>query len=483
MKIQNSILSMGLAVALLASCSTEDIVDRPRTTDGPVSVVFYRTAMQTKADKAGNYEYATDEELNINSYTIAVFEGTVLSEDAVCIKLVSGTTSEASTTVDAAGKTVTAYSVSLTDLPAERNLQFLLIANAGTVPGQAYVGKRYGEFKSLIENTSSFRPEALVKAGKAEARFEVSATPQEVKIPLIQLSARLDFGGVTVEGGNTSVAGPATVVKKIEVKGGSTKEELEIPSEIDIESAYYLEIQKNQKGSYEFDADRKWYTYGVHNSAQANLLYLYRQAVVQETETETWKETGKQFVFEMDRLEGVNFRTDLTIFSTSEIENRQNKEGEVLPNQENRFYTYENCHLRFVFTGAYRSADEVTKQRARTREMVIEETAEYNWNEEDGRYYYIWREPNLTDIKHFRIVREGEWSGWSAPVTVSDTRSAIETKAASKQFELVIDRDKIKKGHVYRITGKGTPALDFSSEIAWKVEDMTPEEVIIPGFE
>lgn len=482
MKIQNSLLSMGLAIALLASCSTEDIIDGPRATDGPVSVVFYRTAMQTKADQAGNYEYATDQELNIKNYTIAVFEGTVLSEDAVCIKLVSGNTAGASTTVDAAGNTVTAYSVSLTDLPAERNLQFLLIANATTVPSQTYVGKRYGEFKRLTETTSSFQADALVKVGTAPARFEVSATPQEVKIPLTQLSARLDFGGVTVEGGNSSVAGPSESIQKIEVLGGSVIDDLRISSDnMDLSTSYYV---GKQKGSYRFDAADQWYTYAVWEKWGTEWV-LYRQAVVLETEIKTWEETGKQFVFEMDRLEGVNFASDLVIFSTSDIENQQNNEKAVSPNPENRFYTYENCHLRFVFTGSYQPAVKVIKQQTRTRKIVVREKADKNYyNYIDYGWSVTWNELNLGD-KHFTIVHadEKDWSEWSEPVTVSDTRSALDTKADAKQFELVIDRDKIKKGHLYRITGKGTPTVDLTPEIVWTVEDMTPEDVNIPGFQ
>lgn len=480
MKIQNSILSMGLAIALLSSCSTEDLIDRPLTTDGPVSVVFYRTAMETKADKAVNYDYATDEELNIKNYTIAVFEGTVLAEDAVCIELVSGTTSEASTTVDAAGNTVTAYSVPLTDLPAERNLQFLLIANAVTVPGQDYVGKRYSEFKGLAETTSSFRADALVKVGTAAARFEVSATPQEVKIPLTQLSARLDFGGITVEGGNSSVAGPSTFSKEYEIQGGTSIKDLQIPSNSDIKSTFYIGTKSNHiQGTYGFNSPEQWYTYGV---SEKKYWSLYRQAVFLETEIETQIETGKQFVFEMDRLEGVNFASDLTIFSTSEIENGQNKEESVSPNLENRFYTYENCHLRFIFSGSYQPAAKVTKQRTRTRKIVVRESAKWVDSKKGTKGVWAWNTFDLNDT-HFSRLKQGVWSDWSEFVTVPDTRSAVDTKADSKQFELVIDRDKIKKGHLYRITGKGTPTVDLTPEIVWEVVDLTPTNVNVPGFE
>lgn len=132
MKIQNIIWSIGVAVALFSSCSTEDLIDRPLTTEAPVSVVFYRNAMETKADNADNYDYATDKELNIKNYSIAVFEGKELSEDAVCIKVVSGSITGATTTVNVEENSVPAYSVSISDLPADRYLQFLLIANAKT---------------------------------------------------------------------------------------------------------------------------------------------------------------------------------------------------------------------------------------------------------------------------------------------------------------------------------------------------------------
>lgn len=480
MKIQNSILSMGLAVALLSSCSTEDLIDRSLTTDGPVSVVFYRTAMETKADKAGNYDYATDEELNIKNYTIAVFEGTVLAEDAVCIKLVSGTTSGASTTVDAAGNTVTAYSVPLTDLPAERNLQFLLIANATTVVGSDYVGKRYSEFKGLTETTSSFRADALVKVGTAPARFEVSATPQEVKIPLTQLSARLDFGGVTVEGGNSSVSAPSTFTEQYEIQGNISIKDLQIPSHSDNKSTFYIGTKSSYtQGGYGFDSPEQWYTYGISGKN----WNLYRHAVFLETEIENREETGKQFVFEMDRLEGVNFASDLTIFSTSEIENGQNTEKTVLSNPENRFYSYENCHLRFIFIGSYQPAAKVIKQRIRTRKIVVKELAKWVGSKKGTKGVWAWNTFDLKDTNHFSVLAREEWSEWSGFVTISDTRPAVDTKADSKQFELVIDRDKIKKGHLYRITGKGTPTVDLTPEIIWEVEDMTPEDVIIPGFE
>lgn len=478
MKIQNIILSMGVAVALFSSCSTEDLIDRPLTTEAPVSVVFYRNAMQTKADKAENYEYATDKELNIKNYTIAVFEGTVLAEDAVCIKLVSGNTAGASTTVDVDGITVPAYSVSLTDLPADRDLQFLLIANATTVPGQTYVGKRYSEFKGLVEKTGAFYEDALVKVGTVPARFTVSATAQEVKIPLTQLSARIDFGGVTVEGGGTSlIPGLVTSTSQYEIQGRSKERDLKIPDNIDINSTYYM---GDQEGSYGFDVSGQWYTYGKWESWSWS---LYRQAVFLETETETWDETGKQFVFEMDQLEGVNFDSDLTIFSTAEIENRQKNEKTVSVNPENRFYTYENCHLRFLFTGSYQPAAKITKKRTRTRKVVVREKAEkVNWDM-FSKGYWMWNKFDLTDEDHFTIWTDEAWSKWSEAETVSDSRSVPDTKADSKQFELVIDRDKIKKGHLYRITGKGTPTVDLTPEIVWTVEDLTPVEVNIPGFE
>lgn len=478
MKIQNIILSMGVAVALFSSCSTEDLIDRPLTTEAPVSVVFYRNAMQTKADKAENYEYATDKELNIKNYTIAVFEGTVLAEDAVCIKLVSGNTAGASTTVDVDGITVPAYSVSLTDLPADRDLQFLLIANATTVPGQTYVGKRYSEFKGLVEKTGAFYEDALVKVGTVPARFTVSATAQEVKIPLTQLSARIDFGGVTVEGGGTSlIPGLVTSTLQYEIQGRSKEKDLKIPDNIDIKSTYYI---GSQKGHYEFDAADQWYTYGVSGKKYWS---LYRQAVVLETEIETWDETGKQFVFEMDQLEGVNFDSDLTIFSTSEIENRQNNEKTVSANPENRFYSYENCHLRFLFTGSYQPAVKVTKQRMRTRKIVVRENARWVEEKKHTKGVWAWNPLDLNDEDHFRVEKDSGWSKWSEAETVSDSRSVPDTKADSKQFELLIDRDKIKKGHLYRITGKGTPTVDLTPEIVWTVEDLTPVEVNIPGFE
>lgn len=478
MKIQNIILSMGVAVVLLASCSTEDLIDRPLTTEAPVSVVFYRNTMQTKTNKAENYEYATDEELNIKNYTIAVFEGTVLAEDAVCIRLVSGNTTGVSTTVDVEGNAVPAYSVSLTDLPADRDLQFLLIANATTVPGQTFVGKRYSVFKGLVEKTASFQEDALVKVGTVPARFTVSATAQEVKIPLTQLSARIDFGGVTVEGGGASlVPGLVTTTSQYEIQGGSKKEDLQIQHNPDLSSAYYV---GSQKGSYGFDTANQWYTYGV----QGWSWRLYRQAVFLETETETWDETGKQFVFGMDRLEGVNFNSDLTIFSAAEIENRQNDEKPIPANPENRFYTYENCHLRFLFTGSYQPAAKITKQRTRTRKIIVRETAErvMDWDIY-SKGVWSWNTFDLKDDDHFDRLKAGDWSQWSETETVSDSRSVPDTKADSKQFELLIDRDKIKKGHLYRITGKGTPTVDLTPEIVWTLEDMTPVNVNIPGFE
>ena len=81
---------------------------------------------------------------------------------------------------------------------ASKKISFLVIANSQNRSGATVgEGSAYSDFKNLVETTTDFESDELVKVGYAVQ--EVTTSDNVVKVPLTQLTARIDFGGVTLD--------------------------------------------------------------------------------------------------------------------------------------------------------------------------------------------------------------------------------------------------------------------------------------------
>ena len=128
---------------IFSGCS--DSPDTPQTSS--VTLVITTHDVQTKSDAgaADGYNIATSDEIIIQKYMVAIFKGDT------CVAFKETTpTSTTTTTDEATGNTVSAYSETFTDLPAS-TLTFLVIANYSVSLNGLGIGSRYADFENLSD--------------------------------------------------------------------------------------------------------------------------------------------------------------------------------------------------------------------------------------------------------------------------------------------------------------------------------------------
>lgn len=195
MKLRNIISVMCVMASVFTACVNEIPTDSPEIAQvGDLSIVFAVGDAQTKAEAADGYEWATPDELEISRVTIAVFD-----DQNICVGFVKDP-NLISETVTVNDKSLPAYRASLSELPINKKLTFVVIANSTNEYNGLGKGSSYSEFEALQEETTGFPyaerlANTLVKIGSMETTLSVSTT--EIQVPLRSLSARIDFGGVS----------------------------------------------------------------------------------------------------------------------------------------------------------------------------------------------------------------------------------------------------------------------------------------------
>lgn len=465
MKIESIIWSTLAVMSMLTACTSEEIIDTPVHKVGSVTIQFTAANTMTKADAAEDpNQWATAAETTISNYVIAVFEGKTLNNDSKCIKLVNGVVSPSTTTESETsntnGQTVKAYSTTVTDLPVDTELSFLVIANAQTaqIPTTWSESLTYASF-AKVETTSSFEASKLLKVGKKEGEtLTASATASVVKVPLIQLTARIDFAGVeyTDQGGETTVTGKWTAVtgkslKKLYDTYFKAGQNNELKTEL---NNWVKSVAINDGNEYVYDSDKDEYLF-FNSTGGRNAYYKGRLSIEKYTTTKTV--TKPSFVLTETTVGNLNHKSDILIYDTLTVENGINDLRAASVPFNNSFYTYELAqvteNMLLGIKGGLASSKTVT-EKTKYRIQV------YQKNRRQDSYK---REGALKELSTGSTDKHNETS------TPSTT-----------EYTLSIPYTKIIKGNLYKVTGKFNPSV--IPTIEWEVVDMKNVPVDIPPF-
>lgn len=205
MRVLNLIGGISLAVLGLFSCTSEEFIGE-QGQGAALSVVLSVGDVSTKAiDNPATddgYTIATANEIKINDFYVAIFDAATNTK--IADKTIASTTSSSDVTevtVDSKpGYKVDFSDVYLRNLSTEKNVYALIIANASSIYTTLSGYNNYSDYvnatKTVIE-TQSFTADNLAKAGKSEAAALIIGTTTTLTVPLIQLSARIDFGTIS----------------------------------------------------------------------------------------------------------------------------------------------------------------------------------------------------------------------------------------------------------------------------------------------
>lgn len=397
---------MCVLASTFTACVNEIPVDGPDSgRPGELSIVFAVGDAQTRATSAseGNYLYATDKEVQINNFHVALFDATsnavIKSEDVTA----PGSNLENKEDWEDGKKT---YKVRFTDISVKDHpsVYAVVIANYNDKVDQndrAFdfsACANFDAYKKVVKETAAFSDTtSLMKVGKSANTPISLGTTNKVIVPLTQLTARIDFKGVIVGEEPTKafstkageVTSTSTATYGYLGKGSITSDLLQtLQSAIDLnvneqtwnpnkgwieetrdlfytENTFWLD-NKLIYGAYynasigEYSKKDNWHKYGKRfNGKYREAYYQSRAILVRKTYTETRTASttksslatkaggsAKQFIVENVVYSGFNTQSDLAIFDNKKVENSQcvpyagtDKKHEG--NTPFSFYTYE----------------------------------------------------------------------------------------------------------------------------------------------
>jgi len=315
MKLKNLLVCGGIvAMASLMGCVEDDVPKCDAVSS--VSVVISSSEVQTKADVATNYTIAKPDEILIDNYLIAIFK----DNSCVGFKTKTSAAVNGSTTDDQTGMTVDAYTETFTNLPSG-TLKFLVVANYTTTAfDNLGIGSSYSDFENQIETTASFDAKRLLKTGQTEVELEPSSSSQEVKVPLTQLSIRLDFGSVSL------ASGSGEAVATTDTAYGDW-------TDISAYDATLVsKVIKNPNSN-------KWYYSSQGSYYYVNGYYYYFQ---KRKVTVTTISPDGAFTVNSMKVSGYNTKTDIFLNpDISKLENSAYEGGTEVDATDSTFYTYE----------------------------------------------------------------------------------------------------------------------------------------------
>lgn len=397
---------MCVLASTFTACVNEIPVDGPDSgRPGELSIVFAVGDAQTRATSAseGNYEYATDKEVQINNFHVALFDAT--SDAVIKSEDVTAPGQNLENEEDWRGGKKT-YKVSFTDISVKDHpsVYAIVIANYNNKVDQAgetidfSACENLTDYNKVVKETAAFSDATLLmKVGKSADTPISLGTTNKVIVPLTQLTARIDFKGVIVGEEPTKalstkageVTSTSTATYGYLGKGSITSDLLQtLQSAIDLnvneqtwnpnkgwieetrdlfytENTFWLD-NKLIYGAYynasigEYSEKDNWHKYGKRFYGKYREAYYQSRAILVSktyTETRTASTTksslatkaggsAKQFIVENVVYSGFNTQSDLAIFDNKKVENIQcvpyagtDKKHEG--NTPFSFYTYE----------------------------------------------------------------------------------------------------------------------------------------------
>lgn len=202
MKLKNIVGLISAMSLMLVSCSEESVIDGPDVTekaDTSFDITLVSGGVETKAP--GGYEYATAEEIKIQTCAVAVFAG----EKMVGFEYVTFDGGKS----NAKYESKDAYKVENIETKSG-NVKILVVANPVLDKEALRKLNTYDKFKSQAtsyDNANSFVASKLIKFGEVDKTLSTTAA-DDVVVPLTQIAARVDVTyKVTVENGWSAVLG------------------------------------------------------------------------------------------------------------------------------------------------------------------------------------------------------------------------------------------------------------------------------------
>lgn len=199
MKLKNIFGLISAMSLILVSCSEESVIDGPDVIGKPdtsFDITLVSGGVETKAAPAG-YEYATTEEIKIQTCAVAVFEGDGDS------KMVGFKYSAFNGNSNTTYEQKEAYKVENIETRSG-NVKILVVANSTLNEADLKSLDTYAKFKnqSVVYNeANSFVASSLIKFGEATTQIGTDVK-SEIVVPLTQVAARVDVTyNVKVENG------------------------------------------------------------------------------------------------------------------------------------------------------------------------------------------------------------------------------------------------------------------------------------------
>lgn len=203
MKLKKILLLVGITCGGFLSCTSESIIDEPVIESQELSIIL--TTSNNLSTKTTVGVAPSPKEKNINDCHVAIF-------DADGKRIYSENFLEMGEHVDTDSKYTLKLGLVRTFGKGVKDITVYILANAGNY-SMFDNCENYSAYQEKgIVLTEKFQEDRLLKAGLVSETFEydpddLAGNVKEITVPLTQLSARVDFGGVEVEGQGAQVGG------------------------------------------------------------------------------------------------------------------------------------------------------------------------------------------------------------------------------------------------------------------------------------
>lgn len=464
MKLKNIFLVFVLGTIWgFSSCSSEEVIDIPENGEATLSISLSVNDIQTKADESKSI--STSDELAINNCHIAVFDmdGKYLTSYDFPEEGEMLTTGENGVCVLASSKTIRTFGQS-------KKVKFLAIANMDEKMNKETISFRgcatYDKYLKAVVTSTSLNANNLVKVGVLkDMKLTNGANNISITIPLTQLTARIDFGGIVIVGDNSrnvieTASGTGSISGKF-----MTKNELGEAKMENLLKAGDTTFDGNIGWSAQWtDFDDGVYGFGFKKSRGS---FYSRFVGVRFTKTELSSTTGD---FEIASIDGFNKKSDIGIWNVESLENQQYEalNGEI---QGNIFYTYEVGTLDKSLT--------VRRSSSSSQKTSVA----YGFIKQDRDYFGNFS-PTLSGDYSKMTIYNLEGKSKQGFDHLKWTEETAATKASDKDkkdtYTLDLSNYTFIKGKRYTIKGTYNPTV--SAEIDWVVQDWSSKENINIGF-
>lgn len=429
MKLKNIFLVFVLGTIWgFSSCSSEEVIDIPENGEATLSISLSVNDIQTKAGE----QIATSEELQISNCHIVVFDN---EEGSTNGKFITSFDFSKDNGLTGTNNNYTCTSQQIRTFGLKRNVKFLAIANIDKNVNQLedVAGKSYSEYLNAVVTSSSFNSTSLVKVGEKDYLIEKDKS-YTVEIKLTQLTARFDFEGITMGGGNSA--------SKAVSSNESYRYEFLTKTELDEHQSL-----KNAMSNV-FDYGGSW----SENSFQAN---YGSQRVIGIKITKTTSQPSET-QFNDVKVWGINKKSIIGAYNGgSNGASEYPVEGVAFGE---RFYTYKNVSNEF----------KVIVVKKSTNQSVF-----YGYIYQTN-YWGSW-EPSLSSLSSESYVyNDKSQRNKIKNISWGNSDSQGET------FTLDLSKVDFENGKRYTIKGTYNPTVN--AEIDWVVLDWSSKENINIGF-